>query len=102
MINEEGSSCDFDSVKVIGTVAPKAISGVEDKASRTERLQKDHILALMPVCRVIGFRSVLLGKFSNLELCLGLYIFTFLAVIMAATISGTGICRVVQNGVQSL
>ena len=33
---------------MIGTVAPKAMSGVKEKASKTERLQKDHILALLP------------------------------------------------------
>ena len=39
-------------MRVIGTVAPKAMSGLKDKASRAERLQKDHILASLPFCWV--------------------------------------------------
>ena len=57
-------------MKVIGTVAPKATSGVKDKASRAERPQKDLILALLPFCWGMRCHPVLLCNVSILEPCL--------------------------------
>ncbi len=78
-------------MKVIGTVAPEAMSGLKDKASRAERLQKDHILALLPFCWGIRSRPVLLCNVSVLEPCLWIYILILLLAIMAAMISRVGI-----------